>query len=317
VVREPSRGGYGLHAQWSDDFHHALHAFITGEKGGYYADFGALGDVARALERVFVFDGRYSPHRQRTHGRPVGDLPRTRFLGYLQNHDQVGNRAQGERIGHLAREEWVRAAAALVLLGPFVPMLFQGEEWATSAPFQYFTAHEDPELAEAVRSGRREEFRAFGWDPASVPDPQGDETFRRSQLPWDEREREPHRRMLDWYRRLIALRRARPSLADGDPAGVRVHFDEDARWLVMERGELTVACNFGEGRQRVPLREGRGQEVLAACSNPRIGGGGGGDGPGRGGARLDRLHGPEHDHGDDHLRPVPAPVRALALVLVR
>src|SRR5207245_1741748 len=146
LVRARDEGGYGLHAQWSDDFHHALHAFVTGERGGYYADFGSLADVAAALERVFVFDGRYSAHRGRRHGRPAGGLPRTRFVGYLQNHDQVGNRARGERSAHLAAEAPLRAAAALVLLAPFVPMLFQGEEWGTRAPFLYFTDHRDADL---------------------------------------------------------------------------------------------------------------------------------------------------------------------------
>jgi maltooligosyltrehalose trehalohydrolase len=270
LVRPRAHGGYGLHAQWSDDFHHALHAFITGERGGYYADFGTLADVAAALEQVFVFDGRYSTHRGRRHGRPAGALPRTQFLGYLQNHDQVGNRARGERSAHLAAPAPLRAAAALVLLGPFVPMLFQGEEWGTRAPFQYFTDHRDDDLAEAVRTGRRREFVSFGWEADSVPDPQAEETFLRSKLPWDEGSREPHRGLLEWHQRLVALRRAIPDLSDGSPSATRVRFDEARRWLAMDRGEVTVACNFADARQRVPLGAGRARHLLAACVHPTL-----------------------------------------------
>jgi len=268
VVRPSEQCGYGIDAQWSDDFHHALHAFLTGERDGYYADFGRLQDVADALERVFVYDGRYSAHRRRRHGRPVGDLPRTRFLGYLQNHDQVGNRAAGERSAHLVSPPHLRAAAALVLLGPFVPMLFHGEEWGTRAPFQYFTDHRDPRLADAVRHGRRSEFRAFGWDPESVPDPQDEETFRRSGLRWSELEEDHHRALLDWHRRLIHLRRAHPALRDGDPRATRVRFDEEGRWLVLRRRQMAVVCNFAESRRKVPLEGAGGREVLAACARP-------------------------------------------------
>jgi maltooligosyltrehalose trehalohydrolase len=269
IVRDTERGGYGIDAQWSDDFHHALHAFVTGERDGYYADFGSLADVARALENAFVYDGRHSPHRGRRHGRPVGDLPRTRFLGYLQNHDQVGNRARGERSSHLAEPPELRAAAALVLLSPFVPMIFHGEEWGTRSPFQYFTDHQDEELAEAVRCGRRNEFAAFGWDPEEIPDPQDEETFRRSKLAWDEISREPHRTLLEWHRKLIALRRSQPSLRDGAPP-TRVSFDEKARWLVMERGEVTVICHFGRERMAVPIDPARPREVLASCTRPEL-----------------------------------------------
>ena len=171
LVRPPELGGYGLEAQWSDDFHHALHAVLTGERAGYYADFGALADLAKALTGAFVYDGRYSHFRGRRHGRPATGLTGDRFLGYLQNHDQVGNRAQGERSSHLLSPGRLKIAAALVLTSPFVPMLFQGEEWGATTPFQYFTDHEDAELARAVSEGRRSEFAAFGGDPEEVPVP--------------------------------------------------------------------------------------------------------------------------------------------------
>jgi maltooligosyltrehalose trehalohydrolase len=238
VVRDRDQGGYGVDAQWSDDFHHALHVALTGERDGYYGDFTGLDDLATALVDVFVYAGRHSAYRDRTHGRPVGDLPRTRFLGYAQNHDQVGNRAQGERLSQLVSTGRLRIAAALVLLGPFVPLLFMGEEWGASTPFQYFTSHEDPELAEAVRRGRRAEFAAFGWDPAAVPDPQAVETFERSKLDWSELAESPHAELLRWHRDLIALRR---ELALGpEPAAAEAH----DQWLVMTRGPLRVEVDL-------------------------------------------------------------------------
>jgi maltooligosyltrehalose trehalohydrolase len=263
IVRAPDVGGYGLDAQWSDDFHHALHAALTGERGGYYADFGRLADVAKALGSAFVYDGRVSAFRGRRHGRPATGLPGGRFLGYLQTHDQVGNRAQGERTSHLLSPGLLKVGAALVLLGPFVPMLFQGEEWAASTPFLYFTDHEDPALARAVSEGRRHEFQAFGWDPAEVPDPQAPETFRRSKLDWSEPGREPHRALLDWHAALVRLRREH-GLAAGRLDRVRVRHDEADRWLVLEREGVMVACNLAGRAQRVPLGDGAAAEVVLA-----------------------------------------------------
>ena len=191
VVRPPELGGYGLGAQWSDDFHHALHTVLTGERDGYYADFGSLADLAKALTGTFVYDGRYSHFRGRRHGRPTAGLTGDHFLGYLQNHDQIGNRAQGERSSHLPNSGRLKIAAALVLTSPFIPLLFQGEEWGASTPFQYFTDHDDPELGRAVREGRRVEFAGFGWAPEAIPDPQDPATFARSKLDWQERARSP------------------------------------------------------------------------------------------------------------------------------
>jgi maltooligosyltrehalose trehalohydrolase len=266
VVRPAAQGGYGLDAQWNEDFHHALHALLTGERGGYYADFGRIADVATALSEGLVYAGRHSTYRGRPHGYPVRGLGGHAFVGCLQNHDQVGNRARGDRIGHLVSAGRLRIGAALVLTAPFVPMLFQGEEWNASAPFQYFTDHADPDVARAVREGRRREFAAFGEDPAAVPDPQARETFLRSKLDWAERTRGAHADVLDWYRRLIALRRARPALRDGRLEAVRVASDEDARWLRMEREDLTVACNLDDQVRCVPLARGRPRTVLLSSS---------------------------------------------------
>ncbi|HSP64600.1 MAG TPA: malto-oligosyltrehalose trehalohydrolase [Candidatus Deferrimicrobium sp.] len=261
VVRSRERGGYVCDAQWSDDFHHALHASLTGETSGYYADFGRVEDVALSLEDVFVNPGGYSAFRQRRHGRSVGDLRATRFLGYLQNHDQVGNRAQGERSAALMSAGRLQIAAALVLLGPFVPMLFAGEEWAASTPFQYFTDHQDAELGRLVSEGRRREFASFGWDPADVPDPQDPATFERSKLRWTEPDSEPHAAFLRWHRDLIAVRATTPSLRDGDRSALSVDFDEAARWLVMRRPGVTVACNWGDTAIELPVRQDT--EVMA------------------------------------------------------
>ena len=187
IVTPREAGGFGIDAQWSDDFHHALFTVLNAnERQGYYADFGTLEQLAKALERTFVYDGIYSRYRRRVHGRPTYALSQHRFLGYIQTHDQVGNRAIGDRISHIAGLERAKIAAALYLLSPFVPMLFQGEEWAASTPFLYFANHDDPELARAVSEGRKKEFAAFGWDPASIPDPESQATFEASKLNWNE-----------------------------------------------------------------------------------------------------------------------------------
>jgi maltooligosyltrehalose trehalohydrolase len=239
VVRSPERGGYGLDAQWSDDFHHALHATLTGEHIGYYEDFaGGIPQIAKALTDTFVYDGAYSRHRQRHHGRPATGIPQHRFLGYLQTHDQVGNRARGERISHLTTLGKAKIGAALVLFSPFIPMIFQGEEFAASTPFQYFTNHHDPDLAQAVSEGRRREFAAFGWRPEDVPDPQDPETFQRSKLNWEEIELSPHREMLAWYKELIQLRKSLPRMT-------AVDYGED--WISIRRGDYQLTCNLTDG----------------------------------------------------------------------
>jgi maltooligosyltrehalose trehalohydrolase len=246
VVTPRESGGLGIDAQWSDDFHHALFAVLNpNERNGYYADFGSLAQLAKAIQHTFVYDGIYSGYRKRIHGRPAGSLSQHRFLGYIQTHDQVGNRAVGERIGHVAGLDRARIAAAIVLLSPFVPMLFQGEEWATSSPFQYFADHDDRELARLVSEGRRREFAAFGWDPAMIPDPESAETYEASRLKWSEVNKPDHAQMLEWYRALIRLRRTEPCLNDGSRDNVRVEFDEEKKWLRMERGTISVICNLG------------------------------------------------------------------------
>jgi maltooligosyltrehalose trehalohydrolase len=262
LVRAVEAGGHGLSAQWSDDYHHALHVTLTGEHEGYYADFSGAEDLAAAINRVFVQDGRPSRFRGRSHGRPAGDLPRSRFVHYAQNHDQVGNRARGERLGALlggaGREgstAGLKLAAALTILGPAVPMLFAGEEWGASTPFCYFTDHDDPELAEAVRRGRRAEIAAFGWNPDDIPDPQAEETFLASRLDWSERRRPPHTELLDWHKKLIALRRGERDLCDADPGGTRAEIDAESGVLVLRRGRFTVALNITRSEAAIAAPE--------------------------------------------------------------
>jgi maltooligosyltrehalose trehalohydrolase len=253
VVTPAKDGGYGMDAQWSDDFHHALFTLLSpeGEGKGYYSDFGTFEKLAKALTRNFVQDGSYSKYRGRSHGRPSDDLSPHHFLGYIQNHDQVGNRAVGDRVDKTVGIDLAKVAAALVFTAPFIPMIFQGEEYAASTPFQYFADHEDPEMAKAVKNGRRSEFAAFGWDPEEIPDPESVETFLRSKLNWEEIHQGRHEEMLSWYRRLIQLRRGSVSLNDGSPGHVKVRFNEKERLLVMERGAVVVMCNFGSQRAEV------------------------------------------------------------------
>ena len=275
VVRPPLAGGYGIDAQWSDDFHHAVHALLTGERSGYYADFGTVEDLGAALQHAYVYAERYSPYRRRHHGRPAIGLPGWAFLGYSQNHDQVGNRAEGERSAALLSPGRVRVAAALVLTSPFVPLLFQGEEWAASTPFQYFTSHPDPDLGRAVSEGRRREFSAFGWDPTDVPDPQDPATFERSVLDWSEPERGEHRAVLDWYRDLIALRSQEPDLTDGRLEGVGFARAGEGLFSV-RRGSVLVAVNLGPEPAVAPMAGGGAAEgvLLASDESCRLTGAG-------------------------------------------
>jgi maltooligosyltrehalose trehalohydrolase len=247
VVARRESGGMGMDAQWSDDFHHALFAVLCGGKvDGYYADFGAMGQLAKALEQSFVYDGIYSRFRNRVHGKTARQLEQHRFLGYIQNHDQVGNRAVGDRLGEIVGFHRAKVAAAVVLLSPFIPMIFQGEEWAASSPFQYFADHEDPEMARLVREGRKREFAPFGWALESIPNPEARETFERSKLKWDETDHGEHAEMLEWYRELIRLRRRTPSLNAAEPGQTSVSYDEQGKTVSMVRGSVALYCNLGE-----------------------------------------------------------------------
>ena len=253
VVKSPGAGGYGMDAQWSDDFHHALFTVLDtkSEGRGYYDDFGSFEKLAKSLTKTFVNDGNYSVYRKRSHGRPVDDLSPHQFVGFIQDHDQVGNRAIGDRIEQIVGMDRAKVAAGLVLTAPFVPMIFEGEEFAASTPFLYFADHEDAEMAKAVKKGRQAEFAAFGWKGDEIPDPEKKETYQRSKLNWDEMHEGGHEEMLQWYRSLIWLRRRSASLNEGEPGQTKAWFDEDKGWLVMERGLMTIMCNLGDEAVRL------------------------------------------------------------------
>ncbi|HTV97503.1 MAG TPA: malto-oligosyltrehalose trehalohydrolase [Steroidobacteraceae bacterium] len=253
LVLGQARGGFGLDAHWADDFHHALHRYFTGESAGYYADFGGLRDVAAALSEGYVYQGQYSPFRQRRHGRPPRGVKPDQLVVCSQNHDQIGNRARGERLSMLLGPAQLKAIAALTLLSPFVPLLFQGEEWGARTPFLYFTDHQDPELGRAVSAGRAREFERFRW-AGEVPDPQSPETFERCKLDWMELDSPLHADLLDWYRRLIAVRAARPGR--GARARPKVRFDERAAWLRLEFEGVLALCNFADVARRITLPAG-------------------------------------------------------------
>jgi len=258
VITPREAGGYGVHAQWSDDFHHAVHVAVSGETTGYYADFAPLSALGKVLERGFFHDGSYSSFRGRDHGVPidVDTFHAWRLVVADQNHDQIGNRAAGDRLSATLDEGGLAIAAVLTLTSPFTPMLFMGEEWAASTPWQFFTSHPEPELGRATAEGRLTEFERMGWDPSRVPDPQDPETFQRSKLDWSELAGDRHRRMLQLYRELIALRRQLPELSDPRLRSVRVELDEEARWLVVRRGSVVIAVNLADAEAAVPLDDG-------------------------------------------------------------
>jgi maltooligosyltrehalose trehalohydrolase len=276
VVRD-DQSGYSMDAQWSDDLHHAVHARLTGESKGYYSDFGSVMHIAKALKERFVFDGRFSSFRGRRHGAPATDVSAAHFVVSIQNHDQVGNRAMGDRLSTLVPFPMRKLAAALYLLSPYVPMLFMGEEYDETNPFLYFVSHGDAALVEAVRTGRSEEFKAFGWGD-NIPDPAAEETFQRSRLDRTRSSTAEGGAMLSLYRALLKLRREERALRPGD-AEVTVEHDEAAAWIRLTLtprsgvgATLIALFNFAEERRELPLaadgRALRGATRLLATDDP-------------------------------------------------
>jgi maltooligosyltrehalose trehalohydrolase len=268
MITPREAGGFGLHAQWADDIHHSLHTTLTGESQGYYADFAEAGltGLAHVFTRAFLHEDTWSSFRQRRHGAPVDTrrIPGHRFLAYLQNHDQIGNRATGDRLTETLSPGLLACGAALVLGSPFTPMLFMGEEWGARTPWQFFSHFPDADLREAVRRGRTAEFAEHGWGDAVVPDPNAESTFLDSKLDWDESAQEPHATLLQVHRELIALRRARPELSDPWLDEVDVDIDELARTVVLHRGRLRVACNLGAEKVTLGLLAPIGRILLAS-----------------------------------------------------
>ena len=269
LITPRDKGGYGMTAQWDDDIHHAIHAALSGERQGYYADFGSLATLAKTLRRGFFHAGTYSSFRRRRHGRPLdtSTIPATRLLAYTCTHDQVGNRAVGDRPSQNLTFGQLAVKAALIVGSPYTAMLFMGEEWGSSRPFQFFTSHLGPELARATAEGRKEEFAEHGWDAADIPDPQDPATFQRSKLDWDEAGTGEHARLLALYRDLITLRRTEPDLADPWLEHLRLDYDEKQRWIVMHRGRLAITCNLDVGPVAVPVHG----DVVLAWGKPMVG----------------------------------------------
>ncbi len=283
LVRRRDLGGYGLDGMWNDDFHHAVHTALTGEQNGYYLDFGGIEPVARSLSDRFVLSGHYSAYRRRRHGAPATDVPADRFVVFTQNHDQVGNRAAGERLGHLVGPDELKLAAALLLLSPYVPLLFMGEEYGEANPFQYFVDHGNPALLEAVREGRRREFAAFGWTQ-EVPDPASDETFRRCTLEPERAERPPHSQVALLYRDLIGLRKSERSLRPAQ-SSFNIDFDDEAGWLTIAYGsanpDLFVAHNLQSELRGLPVSVPAGVWLRRLATDDGRYGGSGPSGPAR------------------------------------
>ncbi|MHC6221808.1 malto-oligosyltrehalose trehalohydrolase [Arthrobacter sp. MMS24-S77] len=247
LIYRRDANGYGLEGQWSDDFHHAVHVNLTGETAGYYADFDSLAALAKVLEHGFFHDGSYSSFRGRHHGRPIrpGLVHPAALVVCSQNHDQIGNRAAGDRLSANLSYGRLALAAVLTMTSPFTPMLFMGEEFGASTPWQFFTSHPEEWLAKATAEGRLKEFERMGWDPALVPNPQDPGTFSRSKLKWEEINDGDHARLLELYRVLANLRRSTPELAAGGFTDTHVDFSEGDNWLVLSRGAVRVVCNFG------------------------------------------------------------------------
>ncbi len=275
-VRDRSAGGFGLDAHWSDDFHHAVHVALTGEREGYYADFEGIEAVVKAIGQRYVNDGRYSPHRRRRHGRPAVDVAGDHFVVCLQNHDQTGNRARGERLAALLPAGALRVAAALLLLSPYVPLLFMGEEHGETNPFLYFVSHGDTALIESVREGRRREFEKFAWG-GEVPDPQSEATFEASRPDWARGETADGARLRALYRDLIRLRRAEVALRPGC-ATVSARTDADGRTITVDyegEGErLRGLFNLSSEASSLPLPTEEAWQIVLSTEDPGYGGSG-------------------------------------------
>jgi maltooligosyltrehalose trehalohydrolase len=270
IITPHDRGGYGLDAQWNDDFHHALHTLLTGEDKGYYKDFGSFGQMVKALREGFVYSGQYSEFRKRRHGSSSADRPARQFVVFSQNHDQVGNRMLGDRLSGSLSVEKLKLAAGLVLLSPNIPLLFMGEEYGEKAPFQYFVSHTDESLVDAVRKGRREEFSEFQWE-GEVPDPQDEATFQRSKIDPGLRLAGEHKCMFDYYRTLIRLRKELPPLRRLSKRDMEVRDFPEQRVICLRRwhGEAQVFCaasfNDEPVRLEVPFK-GKWHQVLDSSS---------------------------------------------------
>ncbi len=267
ITRAKEAGGYGIASQWCDDLHHSLHTLLTGERTGYYCDFGETRHLVKAFGEGFVYSGEYSLFRKRRHGNSSKNCPPSQFVVFSQNHDQTGNRMLGERLSTLVSFEALKLAAGVILLSPYIPLLFMGEEYGEEAPFLYFVSHSDTHLIEAVRRGRKQEFHAFQWKE-EPPDPQDNKTFLSSKLHWENRKKGKHKILLDFYTHLIHLRKTIPALANCDKSKLSVYGLEDKKVVFLQRGEgrdnsFTV-FNFSnsEVSVKLPLQENHWKKII-------------------------------------------------------
>ncbi len=256
IISPGELGGYGIDAQWCDDYHHAVHALITNERQGYYADFGGVRHLAKALREGYAYSGRYSSFRKKRHGNSSRERPACQFIVFSQNHDQVGNRARGERLSTLVPFDSLKLSAGIILLAPYVPLLFMGEEYGEDSPFLYFISHSDPSLIESVREGRKEEFKSFMWD-SILCDPQEKETFLRSKVRWEKRTSGKHAILLAFYRQLISLRKELPALSRPDKERLDVNVNCDTKILSMRRwkdgSQIYSLFNFSNTNQKTAV----------------------------------------------------------------
>ncbi len=285
MIRPQQQGGFCIDAQWNDDFHHCIHTLLTREQDGYYIDFGKISHLVKSMREGFVYSGEYSEYRKRNHGNSSKDIPAHKFIVFSQNHDQIGNRMKGDRLSNLVSFEVLKLAAGIVLLSPYIPLLFMGEEYGETAPFQYFVSHSDMHLIEAVRKGRREEFAPFGWEEGEVPDPQAESTFLSSKININLHREDKHNILFRFYKELIRLRRAVPALSNLSKDNMEVkEFGENTpltpldrgepeqkalfvrRWF--ERDESFCLYNFSKKdvKIRLPLPEGLWLGILASSS---------------------------------------------------
>ncbi|MGX5682187.1 malto-oligosyltrehalose trehalohydrolase [Schumannella luteola] len=271
MITPVADGGLGMTAQWCDDYHHAAHVALTGETTGYYADFEPLAALAKTMRSGFFHDGTWSSFRGREHGRPLDleSTPTWSLVTFTQDHDQIGNRAVGDRLTATLDDSDLALAAVLTVLSPFTPMIFMGEEWGASTPWQFFTSHPEPELGTATAEGRIAEFERMGWDPDVVPDPQDPATFERSHLDWSELGMPAHAHLFALYQQLVRLRREHPGLTDPSFASIGVEFDEGERWLRVDRPGVSIVLNLAREPRSVPVPT-RAVVLLATADAPAI-----------------------------------------------
>lgn len=254
IIYPYEKDGYGLDAQWSDDFHHTIHTLLTKEQGGYYVDFGKISQLKKVLQKGFAYTGDYSVFHQKNHGRPSSINEGRKFVSFIQNHDQVGNRARGERLNHLVSYDKFKIAALINLMSPFMPILFQGEEWAATTPFLFFCNHQDPEIVRATREGRQKEF-SLSHESQTIPDPEAEETFQKSKLNWDEVSQAEHQKILTWYRQLICIRKNHLSKTPDDLRKTIVNIEEEKNIMTLSYESLTVIINFSQIKQDVKFND--------------------------------------------------------------